>query len=174
MSRQRQIDQGHPRTALLDTNGDGTGSIDLRVNGAVTPVDFKIEVPQGSTYYMFSINVYVKGSPVSASGWAGGGALTNGLDFGILKDGVFTSVIPQKSIQSNGDFAVVGATINILVGAAADSYTAHLNLKEKYGAARKLLAGEAYAVRVRDDLTLAGDGTFAHVGYVEVKENTLS
>lgn len=173
MSRQLQIDLGHPKSRLLDTVGDGTGAIDLRVDGSVTPVDFKLTVPAGSTFYMFSITAYVEGSPVSSSGWAGGAALAIGLDFGI-DDAGFESVIPQKSIKTAGDFAIVGADTTVLLGAAGDSVTASLDLVVKYGAARKLLSGTSYVCRVRDNLTALGDGTYIRVGYVEVKDPIIT
>ena len=41
------VKQGTPKGRLLDTTGDATGSIDMRVDGSVTPVDFKLSVHVG-------------------------------------------------------------------------------------------------------------------------------
>lgn len=154
---------------LLDTVGDGSGAIDLRVNGATTAVDFNLSPPEGHIYLLHSLHVYVSGSPLSSIGWAGGSALTNGLDFGVTLPTGFVSAIPQKKIQANGDFAIVGCDTAAFLGSGTDSYTAALHFAETYGGPRKIQYGESYTVKVQDDLTTAGDGTYVQIGFLDVK-----
>ena len=160
---------GTPKNRLLDTNGDGTGAIDLRVDGSVTPVYFKLTVPEGHIYLISSIHTYVQGSPLGAANWAGGTALTNGLDYGQFVDGVFVSNLTQKKIKVNGDYAIVGSATSAFLGTSTDAYTAALHLADTYGGYHRINAGDSYAVKVQDNLTAAGDGTFVQIGFLDVK-----
>jgi len=159
---------GVPSTRILDTVGDASGSIDMRVDGSVTDAHFFLTVPEGHTYLLSSLTIFVQDSPLSATGFGGGAALTNGLDFGITIDSVFTTRIPQRTIKTNSDFATFGLDIRPFIGVGTDAYSAHVNFEESYGGRIKLVAGMSYTVVVQDNLTTYGDAINAHFGYLDI------
>lgn len=159
---------GVPSTRILDDVGDASGSIDMRVNGSITAVPFLLTVPAGHTYLLVSLTVFIQDSPLSATGFGGGSALTNGLDFGITFDSVFTTRIPQKPVKSNSDLATFGLTINTFIGTGTDAFSAKVAFKESYGGHIKLEAGFSYTIMVQDDLTTYGDTINAHIGFLDI------
>lgn len=167
------VKKGVPKGRLMDTLGTGAGDIDLTVNGSVTPVDFLLTVPEGHTYLIVCLSANTLGNPISATGFGGGVALTNGLQLGTTDaEGVFTDLIPQYPIKSNTDFAVHGADVSSFLGSGTDSLQAHVDFPDCFGGYRLLNAGESYTVRVRDDLSTYGQTT-VRLGYLDIEEGAL-
>lgn len=97
-------------TRFMDTVGDGSGSIDLNVNGSVTPVTFKITPAPGEILYMSRLLWYLRDTgSLDSGGFGNGAALTNGIDFGFYYDVGLPSEdrYPQQlePIKTNGGWA---------------------------------------------------------------------
>lgn len=97
-------------TRFMDSVGDGSGSIELNVDGSTTPVIFKIKPAPGEILYLSRLLWYLRDSGSLDSGGFGNGAeLTNGIDFGFYFDVGLPSEgrYPQQfePITTNGGWA---------------------------------------------------------------------
>jgi hypothetical protein len=67
---------------FMDTVGDGSGSINLNVDGSVTPVIFRIAPAPGQILFLSRIIFFLEDAgSIDSGGFGNGAALTNGLDF---------------------------------------------------------------------------------------------
>ena len=155
-----------PGGQLLDTTGDGTGSTDLLVDGSTTPVYFKLVVPPGHTYLLKSLMLSGQCAGLVPSGFLGGNALTNGLEFGIIKGGTFYSVMPQRTIKANVDWGITGAHAAPWTAGGEDTITVSFEFDKVYGTLRKLEDDEEYCIKVQDDLSSYGTALHVYVGYL--------
>ena len=92
-------------TRFMDSVGDGSGSIELNVNGSITPVIFRIKPEAGEILYLSRLLWYLRDTGTLDSGGFGNGVeLTNGIDFGFYSGEVR---YPQQfePIKTNGGWA---------------------------------------------------------------------
>jgi len=86
---------------FLDTVGDGSGNANANVNGAVTPIDFKVVVPMGYLLMLDEMLVSVRDNGAFVtSGYGGLPALTNGVQvlYNEYAGAPLQNRTPQRSI----------------------------------------------------------------------------
>jgi hypothetical protein len=72
---------------FMDSVGDGSGSINMNVDGSITPQIFRVTPQPGEILYINRMIVYVQDSGTMDSGGFGNGpALTNGIEFKFMYD----------------------------------------------------------------------------------------
>jgi hypothetical protein len=147
-------------TRYIDTVGDGSGARDMKVNGSVTPVKFKLKPSAGQIFMLnaFNINyVMTSGNPNVGFG-AASADLTNGISIQVLR----------------GSTVVLDLTDGVLVKANHDwknlCYEEH---ESEYGTTESALSycfdfrrggesvvlegvnGDEFVVTINDNLTTA-------------------
>jgi hypothetical protein len=107
-----------PQKAIIcrqaDTVGDGTGSINMNVDGSVTPVVFRIKPPLTEVYRFAWWMLTIEDSGAfDSSGWGnnGGVPLTNGMLFQKSINGVVTPLF-NCAIKSHIDLASMVVDFN--------------------------------------------------------------
>lgn len=97
---------------LLDTTGDGNGSTDMSLN-FVTPTIFKIVPPVGTRYYITEISVnFIATGGIAGGGYGSGAALTNGLQFEAVINGVLIRIPQLIAIKSNFELTLATNSIS--------------------------------------------------------------
>lgn len=95
----------------MDETGDGTGNDNMAVNGAITPVLFKIAPAAGQILRLARSMMYVEDvGNFDADKWGNGLVLTNGQAFEIKIGAVITNAF-GFNIKSLGDIASVAFDI---------------------------------------------------------------
>ena len=70
------------RSRFIDSVGDGSGSINLNVNGSVTPVIFRYTPSFTDVVYIRRLIFYLSDTgTLDSGGFGNGAALTNGIEF---------------------------------------------------------------------------------------------
>lgn len=145
--------------AFFDTVGDESGSVDMNVDGSVTPVDFKITAPAGKTYYIHRLaGIVVDLGDFDAFTFGALPQLTNGLHLYQLSGGVYRLMTNQHPIQHNMAFAAYAHDVHILGANEFPTGTGDTGLTWSHniaadGAPFKLVSGDSLVFRVADDLT---------------------
>lgn len=142
---------------FMDTNGDGTGSINQAVNGSVTPVDFKITCPEGVTYELNRAIITVQDTGTFDTGAYGNGvALATGHE--IITDRPDRiprelNVSAQLPIKVNGDWASYMYNIEYLTFGTGDNILVCRYTFTEEGLPIKLGPGDSFIIRINDDLS---------------------
>jgi hypothetical protein len=141
---------------FMDSVGDGTGSIDMAVDGSITPVFYKYTVPAGYIAHMQRIIISVVSSSKSTSGGFGDQpALTNGLTFYVLDElgDILVDRATQLPIKKTTDLqAYCHDLILSAFGIGEEQITSRYTFARD-GSDIRLDEGQSYAWRVNDDLT---------------------
>lgn len=146
---------GVGRGIFLDTNGDGTGSIDQNIDGSGVPVDFILAPPPGFTYYIKSITIHLADNGTLDSGQYGNnaGILTNGVDFILSTPAGEASFTAQNPIKTNGDYAAFAYDIRHLNFGTGDEHLSVQLILDDTSAPIRIIEGESLIVRIQDDLS---------------------
>lgn len=131
-------------------------SIEMAVNGLVTPVLFKYTVPAGFQARISRLVVHLTDAGSNPGDFGGiNGGVANGVLFQVFDsdDVLMLDFLDGTAIQVNGDYAhMSGVDIDVKVGVGLDSTTARATMT-KTGASLLLVPGEYIGLTVRDDLT---------------------
>lgn len=149
------MSNGRWASRFLDTVGDGTGSINMAVNGASTPVVFKYTAPEGYRAIINRIIIAIKDSGSIDSGLYGNGeALDNGVTFGIIdKNGVLIDDMTyQLPIKVNTDYQSYCHDVTLSSFGSGDSTLTARYTFTKDGAPITIESGNSYAFFINDNL----------------------
>lgn len=138
---------------FLDTVGDGTGIFNANVNGSVTPVEFKLVVPDKTIIFIQELVVTVRdGGQFVSGGYGALPALTNGIKIYYKKRGgdSFIDRTPQKAIDCNGCWAIIASRYEQRLTAVNDQ--AHSSV-HWFHTPLQMYPGGEYKIVIRDDLT---------------------
>jgi hypothetical protein len=154
-----------------DTVGDGTGSINMNVNGSVTPVIFRIKPPPTEVYRFawWMLTIEDTGS-FDSSGWGnnGGVPLTNGIIFQKSVNGVTTQLF-NCEIKSHIDLASMAIDFNYhAFGSGNEFVTARWKVTDT-GQYFRLdgATNDELQIVIRDDLTYLVSQRLRVSGYIE-------
>lgn len=135
-------------------------SIDMAINGAVTPVEFRLGPVAGSdtTWELDDLNFVIVDNGITPTEFGGlGVALANGIKLEFINEaGVVHDFTDGHNILKNDDFGFMSGFDNIITAAAGDDeFRVHWDLHETFGH-RLLLngaTGEHLLITIQDDLT---------------------
>ena len=148
---------GRLATRFMDTIGDGTGAIEMNVNGAVTPVDYMITCPLGETYELHQALITIQDSgSFLADVYGSITALTNGvrvITSRPTRSPVEQDITAQLPIKTNADWIAYMQDVMIYDFAGGDRIMSCRFPFVAEGAALRLGPGDSLIVRIADDLT---------------------
>ena len=142
-------------TRFMDIVGDGSGSIDMHVNGAVIPVEFKVTATAKQVLLLERIIIYIKDTGAMDSGKYGNGlVLTNGIHLKVVRTDATEEVLTvQKPILINADWAAYCHDLSVHSFGLGDNVLTARWTFNKDGAAIKLAPGDSLVCVIADDLT---------------------
>lgn len=156
-----------PYFRYLDTGGDGTGTKDMAVNGAITAVPHMLIPASGEVYTVERMIIYIEDNvAIDATNYGGISALTNGITLKILKqsdDSVVQDLLDGLPIKKNGHWARM--CYDVVAGAYgnADDYLSVRWTFSKAGAPLVLTDENYLSLQVNDDLS----ALFGHFAMVQ-------
>jgi len=154
---------------FLDTNGDGTGSINMAIDASVTPSTYYIQPPAGEVWRIARWMLYVqdaKGFDVDK--WGNGIVLTNGIVPRIKQGGVITNML-QVPIYNSGDVAQVAYDLELKTFGTADDILVARWTFSKAGQYVRLVGddGDQLQVYLNDNLSTLTSQKVQIQGYKE-------
>ena len=136
-------------------------SIDMDVNGSITPVLFKWTVPAGVQARVTRLIIHLSDAGSQPGDFGGiNGGVANGVLFHVFdeNDVLTLDLLDGTSIKINGDYAhIAGVDIDVKTGTGLDSTVARATMA-KTGASLLLLPGQYIGLTVQDDLTSISGG----------------
>jgi len=149
-------------TRFLDTIGDGTGSIDMNIDGSVTPVDFMVTCPPNRKIKGFSFAIIIKDLDVWGDDRYGGlDPLPNGVTGFLQRVGEpRQDWFAQLPVRTNTDWLTYchASTNSQFEKSVRFEYDFR-----KEGPGLHLYPGDYGGISINDDLTLL-DGHFCRFG----------
>ena len=144
----------HKKQFMLPLS-DSSGSIEMNVDGSVTPVEFKLQPPADENYLVHRAILYIEDSGSFDSGfWGNGITMANGIDFCLVIDGKESTCtpFPWKMI---GDVAAVAYDFDHKKIGAGNEWAASRLSFDKFGDGVPLSGqrGDYLLMRINDDLT---------------------
>lgn len=104
---------------LLSTNGDGSGSVSMNVDGSSTSVKFYIQPPVTEKYILKRMNVEVIDGNFNNANLYGTITLGNGMDIYVENDsGVIKRYTNEFKIKRTHDWALLAGVDSVTIGAA--------------------------------------------------------
>lgn len=104
---------------LLSTNGDGTGTVSMNVNGSSTSVKFYIQPPLTEKYVLKRMNVEAIDGNFNNALLYGTLTLANGMDIYIENDsGLIKRYTDQFKIKRAHDWALLAGVDSVNIGGA--------------------------------------------------------
>ncbi len=88
-------------TQFFDTVGDGTGSIDMNVNGSIIPQVFRIKPDPDRDIIINRIVLFISDSQIQLKRFGFEPELTNGFEVDLVQAGEVTDVIPFATTNMN-------------------------------------------------------------------------
>jgi hypothetical protein len=163
-------DDHSPVYRYLDTNGDGTGTKNANVNGSVTPVVFKISPPSAGKIVLARLIVEVRDTGVfSAEKYGNLATLTNGMQVGFVDDStgeLVTDYTDGLPVKYNAGWGGLCYDVSLKTWGVGDEVLLVRWTFERAGISPILApGGDAFGVRVRDDLTGLVEHYFHVQGY---------
>jgi len=157
---------------FLSTNGDGTGTVNANVNGAVTPVVFKISPPATGSIVITRLIVTIRDNGTfSAEKYGVISELANGVEVGRLNDTTdaveqdLTSGIP---ITTNASWGRLCYDVDLKTWGAGDSFLLVRWTFAKHGSCPLLISGgPALGISINDDLTTLVEHHFLVQGFTD-------
>ena len=127
-------------------------SIDLNVDGSVTPVDFTVEAPSGKIWYIHRVTILIEDIGTSFARFGGITSLTNGVDFKISQNGLSEELL--GNIKKNSEFYLFSKNI-ISESSTTDLLVIHIDIKELSGSVFILneTLNDIFTVTINDNLT---------------------
>lgn len=142
---------------LLTTTGVVDGSIEMNVNGSVTPVNFDYIVPEGRSVDVARINIRIGDGKVVPSKFGDIAELANGLLVQILDTDGSTVLqnfsTDQAAIKKTADFSSLAANDVDISDGTGTQYVYIRWTLERIGRPILMTAGQRFRIIVRDDLT---------------------
>lgn len=152
-----ELRDGQWNSQIFDTIGDESGSIEMNVDGSVTPVNFYVTAPSDHVYYIWNFNGKVEDvGNFEANTFGNLSKLTVGCGLFLTDNqGFIRELTNQHKIRDNSDWGVYAydtsiMDLNVGTGPAALHWSFDLH---KEGAPFKLLNGWSLYWQVADDLT---------------------
>ncbi|MBW2647249.1 MAG: hypothetical protein JRE23_13960 [Deltaproteobacteria bacterium] len=141
---------------FLDDVGDSTGEVNMNGNytGPNTG-DFKFTVPENSILYVYNLIITIEDQgSLDAGSYGNGVALTNGLQFGVLRrSGELEATTLQVPIKTNASWASYAHDLQVHdFGSGNNTLTVHYNF-EREGIPIKIKSGQALVLRLSDDFS---------------------
>lgn len=139
---------------FLDTVGDGTGSVDMAVDGSVTPVEFKVICPPDKLLIGNMFAVLIEDTGVTAENYGGiVGGLTNGVTGYILKaDSTLIPWFAQLPVRQNSDWTAYCDSTRSGYGAGSDALRFVYDFQRE-GPGLALYPGDEGGLIINDDCT---------------------
>ena len=156
---------------FMDSVGDGSGSVDMNVNGSVTPQMFFIYPRPGHMIFMSRMEPhFTDQGTIDSGGFGNGAALTNGLMFGDynMVTNTFNPATAQKPIKKNVDFSAYSYDVTVNAWGTGDQSLTNRYTFNEDGSHWNIPDGWAFAAMVQDDLTVLNEFVL-HIGCTEVK-----
>jgi len=146
--------EGKWSSRFLDTVGDKSGTINMAIDGSLTPVDFITTAAANETVAIARMVPLVQDSGAfDAAKYGNGLVLTVGLTGRILRvDGTVELLFDQKSIKTNGDWTAYCFDNNYLKYGIGDELSVFRYTFTKDGAPIYLYPKESFIITVNDDL----------------------
>ena len=146
---------GIDASQILDSYLDNSSSIDMNIDGSVTPVPF--DYVATTDVLIARSNIYIIDANPTPVQFGGIAALTNGLLIQVLDASLnaLKTFSAQEPIVSNADFVgLAGTDVSFAIGAGTDSVAVRWTMNRMTGGPGMILrAGHRFRVLVRDDLT---------------------
>jgi hypothetical protein len=149
----------------LDTDGDGTGTKNANVNGAITPVVFKIQAGENEILELNRMIVHIADNgSILPHTYGALAALSNGLDVGIYDAGDVLIQENEVPLKANGQWGRVCYDVSFNDrGAGFDGFCQVRWTFSKTGQPMRLTEGQSFRITVNDDLT----GLLEHYFHVQ-------
>lgn len=145
---------GRLNLQFLDSVGDGSGSIDMTVDGSVTPQEFSYVVPTGHWIQLESIGVFIyEDGNIQAGNYGGLPKLANGVRLELRQINEMTDITVQLPIRSNADWLSYTFDVHTYEFAANDSILSLSYNLNMAGRPIRLDEGESFVVIINDDLS---------------------
>lgn len=135
------------------------GSIDMGVNGSVTPVEFFKTIPTGRIFELARIQVSIHDASPNPGNYGGGAALTNGVDlFFRAVDGTEYDLLDGRPIKTNDHYNHldgIDTKYYVAPGATGDDYLSSRISFNKWttkGEPILMLPGESIVAVINDNL----------------------
>lgn len=159
-----------PMFKFLDTVGDGSGSTSANVNGAITPVVFKMQPAAGEIHQLHRLIIHYRDTGVfDAEKYGNGIVVTNGVLVQILKkadDSVILDLTGGLPITVNAHWARLSYDVRIDAYGIGDEYLTARWTFSRSGGPISVSDDEYFAVTLRDDFTGLIDQTFMLQGRI--------
>lgn len=131
-------------------------SVEMNVNGSVTPQEFSVTVPAGQTLVANRINLHILDGGMRASFFGGLATLTNGVNIKIVDeegntDKDFTTNF--GNIKQNSDFFMLAGVDGVIEASLGDDVLPVRWTISKAGRSVNLKGGSKVIITVNDDLT---------------------
>lgn len=152
-----------PFRQFFSLNGDGTGTTDMRVNGATTNQTFYIEAIANYDLYIALVYVVLADAGASLDKFGNLTALTNGVQFNWITNDIGTETLFDGFKQNLDFFKLTKSEPQIidLSGAGADAIIVPIDLveifKNTYGLRLRKNTKDRLEMIVRDDLSTGLD-----------------
>lgn len=156
---------------FLDTNGDGSGSINGAVDGSVTPVTLKIKPGVGEGYHIYRMIIHIRSGRVGfdADSYGNLNALTNGIEINIhnsADDSVMVRLCGGFHVRNNAQWGrlcydVIADDFGFGFG---DRFVTVRWTFSKSGQPLKLSEDEYLAVTISDNLSNLTEHSFMAQG----------
>lgn len=142
-----------PGLAVAELLKESGGSLDLNVDGSVTPVTFSASPPTGKKWFIHSITLIMEDASINFTKFGGiPGGITNGIDIKVKEGGLAERLL--GNFKTNGDLHIFSVSVRI-DSAATDLLTLQTNIKISSGTTFELknASSDVFKVIVNDNLT---------------------
>ena len=139
---------------LLDTDGDGTGTTNMAVNGAVTPVVFKLAPEAGTVMLVARVIFYVEDSGTfDADKWGNGITITTGIEMKAKRTNDTESLC--EPLTKTGELAGLMHDVNHFAFGTGNEIISSRLTFSKFGNPIRLVGnyGDELQIIINDDLT---------------------
>lgn len=139
---------------FLDTVGDGSGSIEARVDGSDTPVDFHYAVPEGKILLIDRLIVWIRDAGTfDADKYGNRLVLTNGIIGGRTDEsGTFIPRTTQLPVRTNSDWPAYSFSFQYIPIGVGDNVAVAEYSYNKDGGPLVFHGGTSYTLRIADNL----------------------
>jgi len=146
---------GEYKGSFMDSVGDGTGLINMAVDGSVTPMYFKVTAGFRETLLINRLMIQIGDAGTLDAGQYGNRViLANGIELGVERDGeVILDLTKGLPVKTNADWAAYCYDVSAIAFGAGDNYIAVRWTFIKDGKALRLDEGDSFFIKIQDNLT---------------------